>query len=575
MKNIKKIFQVSLLTMSLFFSMKSGYAQVISNHFFGENAWMPDTIGDYQACKEPPCILNGKLHKQWGNIKNSGTSIVRFGGIAPDKNMPTNYQYIKMIDSIRANGMEPIMQVPFYNNRYTAQQAADIVKFINVTKNEKIKYWIIANEPDLGYSYTTSAQIAQYFRPFASAMKAIDPSILIIGPEISSFNQTIMNGLTTPNGPDDITGKDASGNYYLDVISFHTYPFNGSQTRAQVVSKLTAPYSLNDNLIYLNTRVAACNIAHNRTGVALLKTAITEANINWQNSASDNLSGVGANSFIGGQFIAEMMGIGMKNSVDFINIWSVVEGNSTVSNVGFIDATTYNKKPSFFHFKLLAENFKGNYVNGITNQSNVKSFGSQDAQQVSVLILNEDQTNNYNFTVRLNNDKANVNNALIININAGISKEYVGKISSQSSVLLIFNASGDIIKKYEYSLNDNAMANLAPTYTEFASTVITPPAPATDSAVVATTINGISNDSEMKVFPNPSNGKFTIQFNNENSELKNIQLINTIGQEVYSKSSTFIGGNEEIELEGNIAAGAYILRVMDGKNTTTKKIIIN
>src|ERR1019366_2755562 len=459
MKNIKKIFQVSFLTMTLFFSMKSGYAQVISNHFFGENAWMPDTIGNSQACKEPPCILNGKLHKQWGNIKNSGTSIVRFGGIAPDRNMPTNYQYIRMIDSIRANGMEPIMQVPFCNNRYTAQQAADIVKFINITKGKKIESWIIANEPDLGYSYTTSAQIANYFRPFASAMKAIDPSILLIGPEISSFNQTIMNGLTTPNGPDDITGKDAAGNYYLDVISFHTYPFNGSQTRAQVVSKLTAPYSLNDNLIYLNIRVDACNIAHNRTGTSLLKTAITEANINWQNPASDNLNGVGANSFIGGQFIAEMMGVGMKNGVDFINIWSVVEGNSTVSNVGFIDATTYNKKPSFFHFKLLAENFKGNYVNGITNQSNVKSFGSQDAEQVSVLILNEDQTNNYNYTVRLNNDKLGQNNALTINIDAGISKEYVGAISNQSSILLVFNASGDIIKKYEYSLNENAMAN--------------------------------------------------------------------------------------------------------------------
>lgn len=586
MKNIKKIFQVSFLTVGLLFSVNSGYSQAISDHYFGENAWMPDTIGNYKACQEPPCILYGKLHKQWGNIKNSGTSIVRFGGIAPDKNMPTNYQYIKMIDSIRANGMEPIIQVPFHNFRYTAQQAAEIVRFINVTKGKKIKYWIIANEPDLVYSYTTAAQIAKYFRPFASAMKAIDPSILIIGPEISSFNQTIMNGLTTPNGPDDITGKDEAGRYYLDVISFHTYPFNGSQTRTQVISKLTAPYSLEANLVYLNTRVAACNTAHNRTGTSSLKTAITEANINWQNSSSDNLNGMGANSFIGGQFVAEMMGIGMKNGLDFINIWSVIEGNTTASNIGFIDPSTKNKKPLFYHFKLLADNFKGTYVHGVTNQANVKSFGSKDDQQVCVLIMNEDQTNNYNYVVNLNNGKSTTS-GLTININAGINREYIGTISNQSSTLLIFNSSGEIIKKYEYSLQENAMANLAPTFTEFTPAVIVPPVvvvvpdstviASPDSAIVVTSITEGSSDAEMIVFPNPSSGKFTVQLNKENSEENNIQieLINSIGQTIYRKSSTFIGGKEEIELGESIAKGAYILMVKDGNTVSTKRIILN
>lgn len=472
MKNIKTFVQVSLLTVGLLLSIKSSYSQSISDHFFGENAWMPDTIGNSGACQAPPCVLNGKLHKQWDNIKNSGCSIIRFGGIAPDRNMPTNYQYIKMIDSIRAKGMEPIIQVPFHNNRYTAQQAADIVKYINITKDRKIKYWIIANEPDLSYSYTTSAQIANYFRAFASAMKAIDPTILIIGPECAWFNKGIITGLTTPNGPDDITGKDAAGRYYLDVISFHTYPFNGTQTRADVVSKLTAAGSLNDNLIYLNSRVAASNNTHNRTGSAAIKTAITEANINWQNSTTDNLNGVGANSFIGGQFVAEMMGIGMKNSLDFINIWSVVEGNSITNNIGFIDGSTNKKKPLYHHFKLLADNFKGNYVHGTTNQVNVKSFGSKNSEQTCVLILNEDQTKNYNFTVKLNTLSIAASNELNININAGSPKEYTGVIENQSTTLLKFDATGNLIEKIEYKLSGNADVNLAPTATVLASALL-------------------------------------------------------------------------------------------------------
>ena len=73
------------------------------------------------------------------------------------------------------------------------------------------------------------------------------------------------------------------------------------------------------------------------------------------NNSSDNLNGVGANSFIGGQFIAEMLGIGMKQGLDFINLWSVVEGNTNALNIGFIDGSTNNKKPIYYHFKMMAD----------------------------------------------------------------------------------------------------------------------------------------------------------------------------------------------------------------------------
>lgn len=469
MKTMKKTLQFGFLALSLIFSYKSAKSQTISNDFFGVNAWMPDTIGNYFACPEAPCYFNGKLHKNWQKVKASGATIVRFGGISADRNRPTNFQYIRMIDSIRENGMEPIIQVPFFNNRYTAQQAADIVRYINVIKGKNIKYWIIGNEPNLSYSYTTAAQVANYFKPFASAMKNVDPSILIIGPEPAWYDQTMINGLTTPGGASDITGKDGAGRYYLDILSFHTYPFNGTQTRAQVVSKLTSAGSLNDNLSALNARLAAANSYHGRTGSSALKTAITEANIDYKNSSTDNLNGVGANSFIGGQFVAEMMGIGMKNGLDIFNLWSVVEGNSTALNIGFLDNSTGNKKPLYYHFKLLADNFRGNYVNGTTNQVNVKSFACQDGQQVAVMILNEDLTNNFNYTVRLNTTAIAGTSALKINANAGLAKEYTDVIQNQSTTLLLFDASGNIIKKSEYKLSGNANLNLPPTVTVLSS----------------------------------------------------------------------------------------------------------
>jgi hypothetical protein len=546
--------------------VKSSSAQTISSHFFGENAWMPDTIGNASACTEPPCLLYGKLHKNWDNIKNSGASIIRFGGIAADKNMPTNYQYIKMIDSIRAKGMEPVIQVPFANYRYTALQAADIVHYINVTKGRHIKYWIIGNEPDLGYHFTTASQVANYIRPFASAMKNADPSILIVGPETAWYDQAIINGLTTPNGPDDITGKDAAGRYYIDVISFHYYPFNGTQARTDMLTKLTAAGSLQDNLVSLNARIASCNTAHTRTGAAALKTAITEANVNWQNNAGDNASGLGANSFIGGQFLAEMLGISMKNGVDFVNMWSVIEGNSTALNIGYVDAQTGIKKPTYYHFKMMADNFKGAYTSATDNQANVKTFASKDAQQISVMIMNEDLAANFSYTVSLNSAAVAGPSALKIAVNAGITGGYTDVMPAQGSVLLTFNSTtGRLIKKIEYSLTAQALANLEPVTTMYRS-----------SDLAAIPVSGASPDFDINVYPNPTAGNLTVAMNTANEDQKtvNVEIVNLIGQLVYHKELDFKDGKEMIDLQEGIANGVYIVKVKNADKVVIRKIIL-
>ena len=175
MFKLKKSIQISLIAISLIL-ISSLKAQTISNHFFGQNAWMPDTIGNV--------VYSGKLHKQWGNIKNSGAKLIRYGGIATDNNMPTNYQYLRIIDSVRANGMEPTIQVPFSKFKYTAQQVADIVKFINVTSGRNIKYWSIGNEPWLQAKKPNQDSFAivveKYFKSISAAMKGIDSTLRMI-----------------------------------------------------------------------------------------------------------------------------------------------------------------------------------------------------------------------------------------------------------------------------------------------------------------------------------------------------------------------------------------------------------
>ena len=444
----------------------------ISPHFAGINAWMPYQIGSHK--------YYGKLETKWADVQASGVQIMRYGGngvdhwadplwVDPsDSTKSTLKQYLTMVDSMRSRGIEPVLQVPVYDWTYSASQAADIVRYINVTNSRAVKYWVIGNEPDLDsgvYNYTTAAQVAAYIKPFATAMKEVDPTIKIIGPEITWYDEDFIDDLTSCNGgADDITGMDGNGNYYVDIISFHAYHgFGGSQSRADVISKLMSSGSFNDDLATLKSRLATCNSYHGRTGDNVLQMAVTEANVNHQNPSGDSLTGVGAKSFIGGQFWAEMMGIAMQQGVDFITFWSTIEGDE----LGFISGDGTILRPSYYHFQMMAQNFRGNSVTATDNQSNVKTFGAQDVDQIAVMIMNQDQSSSFNYTVRLNTGSVSGTHPLKINIDAGVAVEYNETISTESSIVLIFDTSGAIKKKIEYKLNGHANSSLPPTVTNY------------------------------------------------------------------------------------------------------------
>ncbi|HEX6086157.1 MAG TPA: fibronectin type III domain-containing protein [Thermoanaerobaculia bacterium] len=442
----------------------------ISAHFFGVNAWMPYQIG--------PHVFYGSLDNHWTNIQNSGAKIMRYGGNGPDQyadpswvdpsdpNKSTLKQYLALVNNMQSRGIEPVLQVPVYGTTYDANDAAAIVQYINVTHLKNVKYWSIGNEPDLqsgAYAYTTAAQVANYFKPIASAMKAVDPTIKIIGPDTAWYNETIINGLTTCGGAYDITGTDSNGRYYIDIISFHHYNnFSGSQDRNAVIGTIMGSGGLNEKLGYLSGRVQGSNQCWNRTGSNALKMALTEANVNYANSSNDGPAGTGAMSFVGGQWWAEALGVAMKHGVDFVTFWSTIEGNQ----LGFISSDGNTKRPSYYHFQMMAQNFRGNVVNTADTQSLVKTFASKASDQTAVIIMNQSNTTSYPYTVRLDMSPASGTNALKVNVDAGLAIESSGTIGTESTLLLVFDASGVLKKKIIYT-QSNATSNQAPTVTNY------------------------------------------------------------------------------------------------------------
>ncbi|MCE9540053.1 MAG: metallophosphoesterase, partial [Bacteroidetes bacterium] len=423
--------------------------------------------------------------------------------------------------------MEPIIQVSYYNNKYTASQAAEIVEFINITNTRNVKYWIIGNEPDGSYGNINATGVANYVKAFSLAMKNKDPSIKIIAPEAGWYNKNILDGLTTPGGLNDITGKDANGNFIVDIISFHLFAFSGTQTRSKVISYLTTPGLFEDNLTELNQRITACNNFHQRNLNSPLGIAVTEANIMWKKLQGDDIYNLGASSFLCGQFWTEIIGICMKRNVSILNFWSVIEG----SELGYLSDLSTLPKPTYYHFQMLAGNFKGEFCNGTDNKTNVKCFGSKKDDQISVVIMNQDQSNDFIYTLRLDTNLISGLDPLKINIDADINNEYNDTLFRESSVLLTLNSNGTLIKKCVYKLYGNADNNLSPTCTILEAAL--PAAPSTSASFAVIGDFGLAGNNELAVanLVKSWNSDFIITTGDNNYELGQSSTIDAnIGQ---------------------------------------------
>jgi hypothetical protein len=73
------------------------------------------------------------------------------------------------------------------------------------------------------------------------------------------------------------------------------------------------------------------------------------------------------------------------------------------------------------------------------------------------------------------------------------------------------------------------------------------------------------------LFPNPTNGKFTIQ-STDDFENANISVINQIGQVLLSKNYS---KSNRIELELNLPPAVYFIEIVEAGKKTVLKLVIN
>ena len=204
----------------------------------------------------------------------SGITFLRFpGGRWGDLNDITETQVDMYMRIVRLMDVEPSIHVRLENG--TPEAAVDLLNYANVENDYNIKYWYVGNEPNLFDDYTVEDH-AEQWRAIAEALKTADPSITLIGPDLSQWNGTPQIDPTDPNGADWLRSFLRDNGDLVDVVSVHRYPFPLNQADPR-----TSIEDLRNNVTeWSNTLENLRQVIFEETGRDI-PVAIAEASSHW------------------------------------------------------------------------------------------------------------------------------------------------------------------------------------------------------------------------------------------------------------------------------------------------------
>jgi hypothetical protein len=474
-------------------SATAALAVPISTSFFGINAWMHPTPNQ--------CVSGGQLPAHWGDVQNSGAKFIRIGGKNYDKCLKwaTDFDTFDIQNNIFAQGLIPIAQLSYYNpntNLVWTDTAAAATHLLNNVViplyNKGVRYFSIGNEPNLKYTtqninghfQNTAAGIYDYIFAISRAIKGWHSDIILLGPELSYYNESLVRDLT-------------SGQYnilpYIDIFTFHYYPFQDESipaskklywidpSRDNITNVLRGGASVysgaaptrvyynnpaTDTATYFETRLDQLKQILNGTNK---KVAITEFNICYQNDGTnsnpfpgtDNLvTGNGARGKLAGQFLAELAAVCMSKGVAFINFWSVIEGSINYLNystdIGYISSQTGSFNSTYYHFQMLAKNFNGNFKWGTVTadpaipQPKIKAFASISPTKITIMVMNQEVGGSIPIKVTLNNTVVVPPGGVNINVSNGIGSTYSDVIAGEQTLLIRYNKSTGVFSSNRY-----------------------------------------------------------------------------------------------------------------------------
>jgi hypothetical protein len=409
-------------------------AQDISPWLFGQNYWLAD--GDEGR--------TGYLHLLWPRVAESGVRLVRIGGNGYEHHFPDRERLGAMVETIRRIGAEPLLQVP---RSFSGAQAAELVRSFNGAAPGTVRFWSIGNEPLLREPDIID-EVHEYVVRIATAMKEADPTIRIFVFDECEMRAAAFEALC--GGRLDVTGIRVNGAWLVDGFTFHRYPNGEDFTRADVVLRSAA--DIRRQAEDLVAMMEKADRKHGRTAGASLQWGLTEVNVTYRNPDRD-VDGFGNTSFLGGQFLAEVFGIGMELGAFTVAPWCISETDRVETDFGYLGLPPgFDPRSSWHHMQMMSRHMVGRFVPSSTGDDEVKSVVTRGERTLTVMILNE-SLRDLDYAIVLRRD-GTASRPLVVTVDAGLAATPEGHIAGQTTVMLVLDAAGEPLLQYTYGLEE-------------------------------------------------------------------------------------------------------------------------
>jgi hypothetical protein len=307
-------------------------------------------------------------------------ALIRIGGYNNDANTPQPFSNDELDTAVayaRAIGAEPILQVPLLADTSgqpaTAAVAAAMVKYANVTKGYALKYFAVGNEPDLyasqGSLVDSSAPAIPGYTPsdycasvtaYVAAMKAVDPTIQIVGPDLSYKYQA-------GSGDNDwLTPILSQCGDLFDIVSIHRYPFEAKQATLAAARTDTAAF---------RSVMASVRGVLQATGQGGKPLALTEMNIAYD--ATTCVIDASPGTVGSALWMADSLGAAIDLGLWTSAVWDIADTDDwALGLLGMPPAHT--PRPPYYAYALYADHFGPTLLDVPAAPSGVSAHASRN-----------------------------------------------------------------------------------------------------------------------------------------------------------------------------------------------------
>lgn len=305
--------------------------------------------------------------------QQSGITFLRFpGGNWGDTHTLKPYH----IDGLMAiaemlGGAEPSISVRFLDS--TPEEAVEVMRYVK-EQGYQVRYWSIGNEPSLYDEYDTE-RFNREWRAFAEAMRAFDPDIVLMGPEIHQYTGNPETDPRDENGRLWMEEFLRANGDMIDMVSFHRYPFPRSMTDPEA----SRDELLNNSREWDHIIPTLRQTVRDLTGRDL-PIAITEVNSYWSNTSSGETT---PDSFYSALWWADVLGRLIRQKVDVVAYFAL-QTPTSIGGYGLLARA--DVRPTYYVYQLY-KRFGNELVHAETDVPRLSAYAARRPDGALTLIL--------------------------------------------------------------------------------------------------------------------------------------------------------------------------------------------